>query len=795
MEETMPGSRVHVALILLSAALIGFQLEQMQVLALVQWHHFAYLIISVALLGFGASGTCIALFRPFLLRHLSWLLPVLMFGCSLFMALALPLSGSMTQGLDVSLFFVEPLQAVYLSLSQGIYLLVFFLGALPMGIVFIAYSHRINSLYSANLVGSGLGGLGAILLMTFLLPQQLPAVTALLPWAAGCLVATNNSRVPTVLAGMLSLAVIVVFLFQPPQLRPSQYKDSSRILDLPGAEIVATQPDPQGLVQLVSAPALRHAPGLSLTYEKEVPEAQGVILNNGDWFGAVINGDPGYRRETTAALPYAMGQRQRVLFLQAGTGTGVSLAKENGAKTIVAVEPHQKAARLASVSTGRPDTASEEGQQVEYVYLHPRTWLARNKESYDLISLPIVGRFGGSSGLLALHEQYLLTREGISAIWQSLSPEGVLQVSTWHDTPSRHTLRLAATIWEALEEDGVRATKHIAALGNWNLATFIVKRSPLTDEDLVQIRRFCSRLQFDPILLPDLRPEERQRFHFVADPEFFQNIDAVSSPSKRQLVYDRHAFDVRPVRDNRPFFSQFLRWQSLAHLVRLFGERTVPFLELGYLIVLVSFVQMLAAAILLILLPLLYLEEPGAAGLQRWAFPYFGALGLGYMFFEIVLIHKLTLFFGHPIYAAGAGISSLLIYSGLGSSLSYRFRDRGVNHGTVAFLAAAILLLYGFILPSVFEWAIVRSMLWKMCFVLLVIAPPAIVMGMPFPLGLARLAGHSKSQAAWAWGINGCVSVVSAGLATIVAVEFGFSAVMFIACGAYVVAALTALRG
>ena len=193
-KEPAPPLQLHLSLALLSAALIAFQLEQMQLLALVQWHHFAYLIISVALLGFGASGTFIALCRPILLRHLEWLLPVLMFACSITMALTLTSSQDINNRFDISLLFVEPGQAALLLMSQFIYLLVFFLGALPLGLVFISFSSRINTLYCANLVGSGIGGVSAVILMYFLLPQQLPALTALLPWAAGILVISRSRR-------------------------------------------------------------------------------------------------------------------------------------------------------------------------------------------------------------------------------------------------------------------------------------------------------------------------------------------------------------------------------------------------------------------------------------------------------------------------------------------------------------------------------------------------------------------------------------------------------------------------
>ena len=106
---------------------------------------------------------------------------------------------------------------------------------------------------------------------------------------------------------------------------------------------------------------------------------------------------------------------------------------------------------------------------------------------------------------------------------------------------------------------------------------------------------------------------------------------------------------------------------------------------------------------------------------------------------------------------------------------------------------ALLLLLYLFILPPLLHLAITLPVIWKTLLFLLLVAPPAVAMGMPFPLGLKRLANHSKSQAAWAWGINGCVSVVSTGLAAIVAVEFGFSAVMLIACAAYGLAAIATL--
>jgi len=788
----VPTLRLHFSLALLSAALIAFQLEQMQALAIVQWHHFAYLIISVALLGFGAAGTCISLFQETLLRNLRFLLPLSMFCCAVMMAMALPASQGLVAGFDIGLLFLDPRQSLLLFAGQLIYLMVFFLGALPLGLVFIHYSSRIGSLYCANLIGSGLGAVAVVALMYVLLPQQLPGLTALLPWIAGLLV-IQRRNLQLLIAGVMSLQFIIVVIYSPLQLSPSQYKTVNRTLDLPGARISASVPSPYGLVQVVTAPALRHAPGLSLTYGDEVGEAAAAVLNNGDWFGALRTGERKLLDSTIGALPYALGGRDRVLVLEPGTGADIAHALYNGAGRITAVEPHRRAVEAVVEWSDREGFHPFTDPAVDLHFMSPRTWLAVDRQHYDLVTLPAVGSFGGSSGLFALQEQYLLTREAFTEIWQRLGPDGVLRVSAWLDSPARNPLRLAATIAETLDGVGADFSGHVAAVRGWDMITFVVKRTPFSPEEVGLIRGFCERLQFDPLFLPGLDPQERQRHHFSADRDFLDQLDRVVSP-RRPEFYRDYEFTVQPVTDNRPFFSQFLRWKSMPHLLRLFGERTTPFLELGYVLVLISFVQMVLSALLLILLPLFRLGLPGSKGVRAWIIPFFSGLGLGYMFFEIVMMHELVLFFGHPIFAAAAVISALLIFSGLGSLCSQRFTAGPTNHARAALLVSLFLLLYFFFLQPVLNAAIGLGMGWKISVFLAVVAPPAFAMGMPFPLGLAKLGGYSRSQAAWAWGINGCVSVVSTGLAAIIAVEFGFAAVMLLACLAYGMAALAGRR-
>jgi hypothetical protein len=75
------------------------------------------------------------------------------------------------------------------------------------------------------------------------------------------------------------------------------------------------------------------------------------------------------------------------------------------------------------------------------------------------------------------------------------------------------------------------------------------------------------------------------------------------------------------------------------------------------------------------------------------------------------------------------------------------------------------------------------------------VAPLAVAMGMPFPLGLRSLHGVDVGFIPWAWAINGCASVVSAVLAVVLAMQFGFTAVILIAATFYCFAALIGWRG
>lgn len=780
------------ALGLLSAALIALQLTLMQSFAISQWHHFAYMVIAIALLGFGTAGTLLALSRQWALRHAPLLLPLLLFSCALAMTLAAGRALNLFGRFDTYLLPYDPLQSLWL---LGVILLLslpFLLGALVIGLIFIEQAERIGLTYFSNLFGSGLGGPLGLALLSGFAPESLPALLALPVLVAGLLLLPSRHR-PLQGLAILTFAVIVVSLARPPELPLSQFKDLRRTLDLPESRTVALRHDPYGQIRAVTSPALRFAPGLSLNYRGEIPPGD-LLFSNGDAFGFVPRASyldsARLLDATTQGLPYAIAPPESVLILQAGTALAAAQALNRGAKGIVAVEPHRAALEL--LRTEYPESAGAffAHPEIEIVAAEPRTWIAADGDRYDLIVLPTVGTFGGGAGVMALHEQHLLTREAFAELWRKLSPNGLLCLTTWLDQPPRAPLRLAATLAELLESEGITdPSRHLAAVRGWGTLTFCLKRSPLTPGEIANARDFSRRWSFDPLLLPGLTGDERQYFHQLPDSSLFTLLDGLFGDA-RPAIYQDYLFDLRPAVDERPFFSQFLRLKTLPHLRRLVGEGALPVIELGSLVLVVTLLLTTLAAVVLILLPLARIGWRG--GSRAATVGYFGALGLGYMLIEIALIHRFVLYLGHPVQAAATVIATLLIASGLGSAASEHLSRRQLTPRRAAGAVVMLLVIYIGLLGPLLHATITLATAARVALSLVLLAPLGFCLGLPFPLGLGALHRRQPEAIPWAWGINGCLSVVGGSLATLIAILAGFNAVFLAAALAYALAGLSA---
>ena len=756
------------------------------------------MVISIAMIGFGMAGTIIALFRNFLIKRSDALLPFFIITSSLLMILAIAISQMDFIRFDSYLLFADYGHIPKLILTYLIFMLPFLFGALSIGIVFVKYVDKIGTLYFANMIGSGIGGIIIIFLMWNFFPEQLPSVIALISLIAGLILIPKKQIIFFSIFTLITLTSIINFYLNPFELKVSEYKSISRTLNLPETEIVKRESSPYGLLEIAETPYLRYAPGLSLKYPGVI-SVNNAAFNNGDWLGPLISSDNDALNPveySTEMLPYIINKIDNALVLGSGTGRQTTTALLNKVKTITAVESNRALIDLLTNEFQNEVDSVYSNSTVKVEDTSPRTYIISSREKYDLITLPIIDAFGGTSGMFSLQEQYLLTVESFSDMWDRLNDDGIITITTWIDYPFRNPLKIIATLSEMLGlQDINEPEQHIAAIKNWNTITISIKKSPITQAEIESVRIFCTEMNFDPIILPGITQEERERFNQLQDGSLYVLIDRLlSSQEEREKVYNEYHFNIRPATDNQPYYSQFLMWKSIQLLAELFGDQSVAFFEVGYIILYITLAQIVLLALLLIVVPLFKLGFRGGNKIRTLF--YFSGLGIGYMFIEIILIQRFTLYFGNVIYAAAAVVCLMLVSSGLGSFVSQRIKTKNKSFILVLSFIIFSLMVYTLFLSDILKMTIGNDLTVKIIISALIITPPAFFMGMPFPLGLRLLSSNSETstQIPWAWGINGMFSVVATVLVTIVAIELGFVWVMLFAIAAYSLSLLTKLR-
>ena len=794
------------AVALLSAATIAYEILLTRLFSTVLWHHFAYMIISVALLGVGASGTVLSYFKDRLAARLnaSFAVAALVFSLTSIAGFLLAERIAFNP-LEV---IWDPRQQLYL---LQIYLLLavpFFASALGIGLALASLGEQISAIYRADMIGAGLGAL-VIVGLLFLIPagEALRAV-GLLGLPAAILAATGDRRnLPWIGAGAAAFAMVIVFLPNSVfRITPSQYKGLNMALTLPGAEVIAERSSPLGMLSVVKSPSVpfRHAPGSGLATRLQPPEQLGLFSDaNGMMAINRFDGDLrpfAYLDQTTAALPFHLLERPETLVLGAGAGSDVLLALYHRASRVDAVELNPQVVRLINETYSefagglyaRPDVKVHVGEG--------RSFIAASERRWDLIHVALLDSYSGASaGVQALSESPLYTVEAMRTMLDRLKPGGMVSLTRWLRAPPRDNLKLLATIAAALDDEtGASSAGRIVVIRGWSTVTIVVKNGLLNREDLGRIRRFADARGFDLAWLPGMAREEANVINQLDRSYIFDAARALLGPERKAYI-DRYKFHIEAATDNKPYFYRSFKWSLLPELVNQKNRATLTLLDSGYLVLLATLGQTVIAGLGLILLPLSWLksgeQEDRGLGKGRVAL-YFLALGFGFMFVEMAYIGRLSLFLGHPLSAIAVVLAGFLIFAGLGAGLLSRLgkgaQQTAMRRGISALVAIALLEVaaFSYLLPAFAG----SELVWKIVLSIGLIAPLALVMGIPFPLGLSMVTREAPSLVPWAWAVNGCASVSGVVIASLLAMHIGFTGVVFSAAALYAVAGLAFLR-
>ena len=806
--ESLPVDRATAAIFLLSAATLAWEITLTRLFAITQFYHFAFLAVSVALLGFGASGTLLSLRPqwtadqpeadrryPALNRRLEKVsvafLITLLAGYFFINTLSFDSYAIAWDRRQVWLLI-----AYYLALTAP-----FFCTGLAVGMTLAVRSEQSNKVYASNLIGSATGALAAPI---FLSRLGIPGAIFLIIGVGILAAAIVRARQPDLRQIVYTLVLILTTFaaFFPPtlaELHLSPYKGLSQALNYPQSRVIAQADSSVARLNLIESEGVRSLPGLSFQHRGTLPKQYG-LFSDGDDLSPVLDTRQIIVWDFLAYLPeaiaYELAANGPALVLNPRGGLSVWQALSGGAanRHVVAIEPDPNIPDQLDDLLG-PNSPYRHFQ-VESITESGRTFLRRDQRRYAVIHLALTQPYRPvTSGAFSLSENYDLTVEAMQAYLDHLDAGGILVLSRWLQIPPSESVRTLALLVEGLRAHGIEyPDQHIVALRGMQVASFYVKNTPWTPAELAMMRDFARSRRFDLVLMPELRNEVINQFNVLPEPYYAQTYNELLTTPEKNAFYRSQPFSVTPPTDSHPFFFHLFKWSQTPSVLSSLGQTWQPFGGSGILVLVALLVLAVLASLILILAPLIvwHLAErhTGTGVNDRIGFGrvllYFGALGLGFLFVEIPLIQRFILFLGYPTLALAAVLAGLLFWSGLGSLIVPRLPWRTALIALLLTLAA-----YQFLLDDAFDLLLGASEMTRLLAALVLLAPLGLFMGMPFPWGLRWLTPRLTT---WAWAINGCASVIASVLAALLALQWGFDLVMWLGVLSYALALAIAWR-
>ncbi|MFH1632725.1 MAG: hypothetical protein ABIG63_01755 [Chloroflexota bacterium] len=803
------SKKLHISLLLLSAATLIFEINLTRLFSVAQFYHFAFLIVSLALLGYGASGTALAIF-PRLgrenpqhsLRNLSLAAAISILGAYL-----------LTNWVPFDSFSIawDQRQVAVLALHYLALAAPFFFSGMAVGLLLTAFPKTAGQTYSINLVGSALGCVAALLAPVALGAEGVVTLSAGLAALAALNAATferSSLAVLTLAVGLFILTLLDITVrilgFSPApllDLRLSPYKSISYALQYPGAEVISQRWNAFSRVDVVRSQGVRSLPGLSYLYPQAPPPENGLLVDGGDLSPVVLpEADLSFTDYMPAAIAYQLRPGAETLILEPSGGLDILIALAGGARQVTAVEANPLIVEAAAHIYNDP--------RVQAVIEDGRSYTHRGQKSYDVVVISLTSTYHPvQSGAYSLAEDYRYTLESFQDALGISKPDGLLVIQRWLQVPPSEWLRAFSLAVTALEHAGLDPAERIVAFRSYNLGVLLVKPTPFTPVELDAVRAFADERAFDLVYAPDIRPDEVNQHNIMAEPLYYQAFTGLLAAQQRADWYAAYPYDVTPPTDDRPFIGHFFKWSQAGQVMAELGKTWQPFGGGGYFVLLASLAMALVMALGIILLPVAvarsrsairHLRPPRSLktsevlvvsmgrGSRSAGLIYFGLIGLAYLLVEIPLIQRFILFLGQPSYALATVLFALLLFSGMGSYISARIPHRPA----LAVLVAAALGT-PWILPPVFDLTLGWSLPLRMVVTLVMLAPLGFLMGVPFPRGVQALEKSAPELIPWVWGVNGAASVISSVLAALLALSFGFTWVLLIGAVCYTGAWLT----
>jgi spermidine synthase len=757
-----------------SCAALLLELALTRLFSVVLFYHFAFLAISIALLGLGSGGVFAHLGKRWLARiEIRALLSVLSVANAVAVPAVLEICLHLGVSLELSRANFVRLTAIYVFSSVP-----FFITGVEFSVLFAGEAEHISRLYASDLAGGALACLLVVPLLNWVGGPNTVLFAAALAAAAGAVWAAGPSirKLTCALTAALLLLIIA--------------NHSGKLIDITQAK---------GKVRDPAWVEFARWNAISRVEVDRQGEAK-VIVIDADASTYIMNAAPGQWKGTEweanlmsapPALANVLRPHGEYAIIGPGGGVDVLRAIANGSPSVTGIEINSIIAN--TIMRGRyADYAFHLYERPE-VHIHVgdgRSFIRNSRQSFDVVQMTLVDTWASTgAGAFALSENSLYTVEAFREYFEHLKPDGLIAITRWEFHQPREALRVVAVAMQALHELGVSDPARnfmVISQGELNVdgipVAVLAKKSAFTPEEEAAARAHMDAYRaLTPIYLPS---------SFQTTP--FSALIASNDPYAFARQY---AYNIAPVRDNAPFFFFTLK------LGQILGRH--PGLDQGIDwkvnvgVAVLAMVLVISAAAVLAFLVVPLAMRAGQRHQSPAYLSYFVAVGLGYILVEIAFIQRFVLFLGHPTYALTVVVFLLLLSSGAGSLASRQWLGKGGQSLLPLALIASVILLYVFLLPSILNALVGLPFAAKLAVSTGLLAPLGFFMGMPFPSGLRALAnpqaGEAKDNAVeWAWAMNAGSSVLGSVLAMVIAIQFGLNVTL--ACGAatYLAALLVA---
>ena len=732
------------------------------------WYHFAFVAVSVALVGLGASGLVVH-HRVTKLKG-KWAENLTIYS-----------AWGITIFIPITLFVMHVLasQVIYLPLYMVLFSVPFFLIGIIISAAFNAFASVAGRLYAADLIGASAGALLVVLFLVLTGGEGSTLIVGLISAISATLFSRITKNIKKTIGSLMlvTFAISLIFLNYATQIfaiptDPTAQKDLPIYLrEHPGSKIVKTEWNSFSRIDVVEG----GEGGEGLVAKVFIDGGAGTNIIS--WDGSTES-----RQELSTwmqYLPFKMMQDPKVLVIGSGGGRDVVASLVSGSKDVTSVE----------INPIIYDTVKSYGDRAGNVYSHQyvrphvdegRSFITRSSEKYDIIYVPFVDTWASvSSGGLSVSENFLYTLEGFQQYYDHLTERGKIVTVRWLiDAP-----RFISTYAKLLEQNGIpqdQLHRHLMMVTSDSytqdpsVTMVVFSKSPFTDEEISFLSQSFSQYDYKPILVP----EQVMREPYDA---------LLSGDITLEQFYNLFDTKVYPVTDDNPYFLSF--------------EKPLP------PVVEVLLYASIGIVAIFLLVPFAWIRrrrgERGAGGGEeeggisinkseigiRTVIPYFAALGVGFILIELALLQKLILLMGNPTMTFALLLFTILISSGGGSLVSSRIAKNNMRNlifviGGIAGLG----VLYVFSLPSIIYSALAEPIEIRAAISIGVLAPIGFLMGMPLPTGMRLLKVHRPDFIPWMWAINGAFSVLGAVLAIALGIMYGSSFAMILGVLVYLIA-------